>query len=177
MDITALVEKLHSAHQTYEKLVFDEDYDGVLGKPASLVHINELEKRIGITLPQNYKAFLLRHDGWANFDGEGKLLSVGDHAAEWVKSTVAEWSDIWESEDPNPFANGAVPIMLGEDIENFLVLNPTKRNHENEPVFELYDAMELEDTFQTFFDYLTQEFETLDEMIKDEQDGIHEDDD
>lgn len=174
MDLGELVDTLFKAHQNYDKLIFDEKYEGQLGKPAQNHDIQTLEKTIGFTLPRDYREFLLRHDGWTAFDGEGKLLSVKDHSSDWVADIIAEWSDIWESEDPNPFAQGAVPVMLGEDIENFLVLNPTKKNENGEPVFELYDAMELDDSFQTFTGYLSEELKTLQEMIHEERDGVDE---
>ncbi|MEM9192447.1 MAG: SMI1/KNR4 family protein [Myxococcota bacterium] len=149
--------------------MFDETYSGKLGEPATEDAVAAAEAKLGIAMPKDLREFLLNHNGWTEFDGDGKLLSTADFGAEWVSKTAAEWSDIWESDDPKPFEKGGVPIMLGEDVENFLVLVPSITNADGEPVFELYDSMEKEETFQTFGDYLRRQHNTLLEMIREEE--------
>lgn len=171
MDIEGTVAALFEAHKRYEMLILDEPYEGRLAPPAPPEALEAFESKLGFKLPADYRAFLTLHNGWSDFDGEGKLLAIEDHSSDWTQEIITNWSEIWDSEDPNPFTEGAIPIMLGEDIENFLVMSPTKRNISDDPMFFLYNNMEIEESFDSFGEYLALELETLKEMISEETEG------
>jgi hypothetical protein len=56
--------------------VTEEDSDSVPLPPATPERIAAFEQKIGLKLPEDYRAFLLLHDGWKNFNGESALLSI-----------------------------------------------------------------------------------------------------
>src|SRR5215469_3921599 len=125
-ELRTLIDKIAQAQVHYENLAFDEERPHALGAPASDEAIRSLEARLGSPLPPDYRDFLKLHNGWQNFHADGKLLAVEDQNVEWVRKKIKFWSDLWDSEDPNPFARGALPIMLGESLHHFAVLDPTR---------------------------------------------------
>jgi hypothetical protein len=129
-----------------------------------------------LPLPRDYRAFLKLHDGWQNFHADGKLLAVEEQDSEWVKKKVKFWSDVWDSEDPNPFARGAIPIMLGESLHHFIVIDPTRVGPEGEAEILEYDSMQERRRHESFTAYLRSELHVLKKLIDRELHGLPEDD-
>ena len=177
MQLEELVNEIALAQLRYEGLAFDEVRSHSLGLPASEEAILSLEARLGASLPADYRAFLELYDGWQNFHGDGKLLATGEQDARWVAKKMRYWTDLWDSEDPNPFARGALPIMLGESLHYFVVLDPTRRGPDGTAAIVEYDGMQERRTLASFRELLQGELNVLQRLIKRELHGLPEDDD
>jgi hypothetical protein len=175
-ELRTLIEDIAGAQVHYERLAFDEERPHPLGAPASEQAIRSLETRLGAPLPPDYRAFLKLHNGWQNFHADGKLLAVEDHDTEWVRKKIQHWSGLWDSEDPNPFARTAIPIMLGESLHHFVVLDPTRIRPGGEAEIVEYDFMHEQKVYESFSAYLRRELDVLRRLIQRELHGIPEDD-
>jgi hypothetical protein len=159
--MTTLVEALANSHQEYWRLAFDRDPPTKLGKPSTPAQIAKLEKGLGHLLPPSYKAFLQLYNGWEGFEGDGKLLGTDDHKATWVKERIGLVDMIFaEDGKKSPFEKGAIPIMVGESIENYLVMLPEKRRANGEMSFVSYDSTEKLQTFKDLYAFLESELKT-----------------
>jgi cell wall assembly regulator SMI1 len=56
-------------------------YGAAPAPPASESALVDLEKKFGFALPEDYRAFLQRHDGWDGYEYDAYLLSVAELAA------------------------------------------------------------------------------------------------
>jgi hypothetical protein len=175
-ELETLIDEIAQAQVHYEQLAFDEEGSHPLGSPASAEAIQSLETRLGSPLPPDYRAFLQLHNGWRNFHADGKILAIEDQDSEWVEKKIQFWTDLWDSEDPNPFARGALPIMLGESLHHFLVLDPTRVGPGRGAEIVEYDSMHEEKVYESFTAYLRRELEVLKGLIDRELHGIADDD-
>jgi len=130
-----------------------------------------LEGFLGKSLPPSYRAFLELHNGWSHFDGGAKLLAVEDQESKWVKERLQALARGFEGVAPNPFDNGAIPVLLGRDEHNFLVLDPRKVRKNGEMDFVMYDYTEVEDRFKDFTSYLCDDLEVIRRLIAEEKHG------
>jgi|HubBroStandDraft_1064217.scaffolds.fasta_scaffold20149_3 cell wall assembly regulator SMI1 len=73
--IKGLIARISEKLQELDR-VTEEDSDNVLLPPVGPERIAAFEQEIGLKLPQDYRAFLLLHNGWKNFNGESALLSI-----------------------------------------------------------------------------------------------------
>nr|WP_255203682.1 SMI1/KNR4 family protein [Myxococcus sp. AM011] len=168
-DVRKLVENLIAAKREYSLLVEDEEEQHV-GDPASARQLAALEKRLGKPLPPSYRAFLELHDGWADFDGDGAILSVEDQSKPWVKKRVASLGGHFEEDgDSDPFKAGALPVMIGKTIRNYLVLDPSKTRRTGEMDFVLFDLAREEERFKDFTSYLKWDLKLTKQLIKEEK--------
>ncbi|WP_210168306.1 SMI1/KNR4 family protein [Mesorhizobium sp. 1M-11] len=174
-NIRELIEKIVEAQRKYDSLKYDEELPHELGKPATDDEISSLEKRLGIPLPESYREFLTLHNGWSDFDAGGKLLATHDHNSKWVKEKIEFWGDLWPAEEDNPFENGALPVMFGEDLSHFLVLDPSRVKKNGKIDFVEYEDMYESDVYKDFADYLGFKLETLEYMIDEELNGVSND--
>lgn len=169
--LETLIREIMEAKLEYDRLAFDEERPHELGPPASPKQIAKLEGILGKSLPPSYRAFLELHNGWSHFDGGAKLLAVEDHEGEWVKDrweTFANGFEDIEVED-NPFEIGAIPVLLGPDEYNFLVLDPRKVRKNGEMDFVMYYYSEEEDRFEDFTSYLQDYLEVKRRSIEEER--------
>lgn len=172
----SLVSDLAEAMLEYDRLAFDEEDEHQLGPPASPAQIAIFERALGAPLPPSYRSFLELHNGWSDFDGEAKLLAVEDHESPWVKERINDMSDLFfEDDGDNPFLNGMLPILLGENEDNYLVLDPSTRRENGEMDFIMYDYGEEEERFSDFTSFLRDVLDVTREMIKDELEGTTDD--
>lgn len=178
MTLQELINELADAQREYDQLAFDEEFPHDLGEPCSLPQIARLEAILGAPLPPSYRAFLELHNGWERFDGEARLLAVEDQESEWVKNWVAgRDAFFYESDDQNPFKQGAIPIMVGVDQTNFLVLDPRTVRPDGEMDFVAYDIASEEERFSSFVSFLQDELALWQTLIEKETLGIAEEDD
>jgi hypothetical protein len=175
--LKSLISEIERALRELDRLTLDEEDAHELGAPATPQQISNLEKLIGKPLPPSYRAFLELHNGWADFDGEAKLLAIEDHDKKWVKQRVKDWSDLFEDEGKNPFSNGCIPILLGKTESSYLVLDPRKVRRDGEMEFVVYDYNVPEETFKDFTAFLRDSLNTLEELIEDEKSGAQDDED
>ena len=169
-----LIDDLAAAKRELDGLMFDEEYPHELGEPCTPEQITKLEGILGKALPPSYHAFLELHNGWRNFNGGAKLLAVEDQTSSWVEKRKEDLDELfYEDEDnENPFNNGAIPILLGEDESDYLILDPNSLHQDGEMIFIAYDYTEEEERFTDFSSFLQQQLDLHLEMIEDEKRGV-----
>jgi hypothetical protein len=171
-EIKRLSEELLAAQREYWRLTYDEEADIVLGPPATRKQIAKVEKMLGKPLPPSYRAFLELHNGWSGFDGDGKLLAVEDYESDWVQGKVNRIEVLFgENNQKSPFKKGALPIMLGDDITNFLVIDPRKVRADGEMDFVTFDYAEQEEKFKSFAEFLRDQLKTQNALVKEAKKG------
>jgi len=167
-----LVAQLDDAMRTYDHLVFDEEVKHPRGKPCTPKQIAKLERMLGQPLPPSWRAFLELHNGWDEFSGESKLLSVEDQRAEWVQDRLDDIDELCDEFDSeNPFNHGALPVMLGEDTKSVLYVDPRTARADGEMDFVALDIIEEEDRFPNFTAFLMHKLEILRRLIDKETRG------
>ena len=181
MDLTTrlarLIEESIAAKNEYSKLASDRIPDMRLGPPCTEQQLDELAARLGKPLPPSYLSFLSLHDGWFHFDGDTHLLSVADHREAWVKEKVEELSGLMkEYGEDDPFARGALPIVLGPDEGTFVVLDPRKVRKNGEMDVVMYDLTEEQDRLKDFVAFLQDDLEVTQVLIDEEKNGGPDDD-
>lgn len=170
-DLQSLIQELAEAKRAYDRLVFDEQQPHELGPPASPDQIAKLEKILRRRLPPSYHAFLELHNGWSDFDGGSKLLATEDQEAQWVKERIKYWSDLIEDDTENPFQQGAIPVLLGEDENHFLVLDPRSAQENGEMDFVDYDYGQEHRRFKDFTSFLENSLKITQALIDRETKG------
>jgi hypothetical protein len=158
--IKDLVAELVELHREYWELAFDKKPPTELGPPAKPAQIAKLEKILGKPLPPSYRAFLELHNGWAGFDGDGKLLAVEDQGSEWVKEQILLHENAFDGRAKSPFEKGMMPVMIGESIRNYMVLDQTKLRDDGEMEFLAYDSNERVGRYKDFAALLRAEVES-----------------
>lgn len=177
-DLDRLIRALVDAMREYDRLAFDEEEPHEPEPPATPGQIARLERILGRPLPPSYRAFLERHNGWADFQGGARLLSVEDHQRPWVAERIRDISDLFfEDAADNPFRNGMLPVLLGEDENNYLVLDPSTVRADGEMDFVMYDYGEEEERFETFTTFLEDTLDVIEALIEDEKEGLDEEED
>lgn len=169
--LKTLIRDIMEAKLEYDRLAFDEERPHELGPPASPKQIAKLEGILGKSLPPSYRAFLELHNGWSHFDGGAKLLAVEDHGSKWVKERLQAFARGFEGDEENPFESGAIPVLLGTNEHNFLVLDPSKVRNNGEMDFVMYDYTEEEDRFKDFTSYLRDYLDVKRRSIEEEKHG------
>lgn len=178
VDLHDLIMEIADAQRELDILVSDEELPIELGKPCTAKQIASLEGVLGKPLPPSYRAFLELHNGWKNFDGDASLLAVEDVQSKWVKERIKNLGFLFEeTEDEDPFKHGAIPVMLGKDAQNFLVLDPRKIRPNGEMDFVSYDLTEEEDRYKDFTSFLMDFLQVTKSAIKSEKEGMSEEDD
>jgi hypothetical protein len=167
-----LVEQLSEAMRTYDRLAFDEEGEHQLGKPCSPAQIAVLEKILGRRLPPSYKAFIELHNGWSDFSGDAKLLAVADHKSDWVKERLLDMEELFGDADrENPFKKGAMPVMLGEDSNACLYVDPRAARPNGEMDFVQLDIVTEERRFKDFTSFLEYRLDLFKRMIDNQTKG------
>ena len=172
IDLMKLIKELAEAQLEYDRLISDEEEEHELGLPASSKQIAKLDSILGKPLPPSYRSFLELHNGWGDFDGGAKLLSVEDQRHKWVKERLKELGELlFEDDSKNPFLNGCIPILLGEDENNYLVLDPSTVRKNGEMDFVMYDYNQEEARFNDFTSFLQHSLKVMQALIKEEKFG------
>jgi len=173
VQLQKLIDDLAEAMRQRDRLLFDEEYPHELGKPSSPKQIATLERILGKPMPPSYRAFLELHNGWNKFDGGAKLLAVEDQGSAWVKKRLEDLDTLFyeEEEGENPFKEGAIPVLLGEDELNFLVLDPRTVRQNGEMDFIQFDLTEEEERFKDFTSFLEHKLNLTREIIDDQMKG------
>jgi hypothetical protein len=170
--LTALISDLDEALRTYDRLAFDEVIDHPRGKPCTDRQLAKLEKMLGRPLPPSYRAFLEMHNGWGEFSGESRLLSVEDQRSDWVRERLDDIDELCDEEEvENPFANGALPVLLGEDTRSVLYVDPRTARPDGEMDFVALDIIEEERRFPDFTSFLEHKLGVLRRLIDKETHG------
>lgn len=177
LPLPQLIDQLTEAMRTYHRLAFDEESEHEVGKPTSLQQLAKLEKKLGKPLPPSYKAFLELHNGWDGFAAGAKLLAADDHPSELVEERLADMRELFpEVGLENPFEKGALPVMLGEDSDLVLYIDPRTTRPDGEMDFVLLDNTAEDRRFPDFTSFLRYRLDLLRRMIDDQTKGVADDD-
>jgi cell wall assembly regulator SMI1 len=88
--IASLVERISQQIAELDRLS-EVESTSALGPPASPAQVSDFERRLGFDLPEDYRAFLLLHDGWKDFSGESALLSIADMTSGKLFDAVCDY--------------------------------------------------------------------------------------
>jgi hypothetical protein len=163
--IRRLVADLIDAQKTYTSLAFDKEECGTARPAATPDQIAELERKFGRALPSSVKSFLHVHNGFERFHADGILFGTEDHDKPWVAKRISEFNRNWQDVDPNPFYHGAAPLMMGPDIQHFVVIAQDRVNQNGEPLLVEYDLNAEVRTFPDIYAFFENELATLKGMI------------
>ncbi len=172
-----LIKQLSEAQRAYERLAFDEENEHPLGKPCSQKQILTLEKRLGKPLPPSYRAFMELHNGWTNFAADAKLLAVEDHKSEWVEERLLDMKELFpEADQDDPFEQGSMLVMVGEDSEEVLYVDPSTVRADGEMDFVALDIVEETGRYKDFTSFLEYKLDLFRRMIDKQTKGTPEED-
>lgn len=169
--LSDVIQNLTVSFRELDLLMFDEDIKHELGMPSTMAQIAELERRLGFSLPPSYREFLSLHNGWNGFDGGAKLLAIEDFGSAWVTEKIHDLEVLFYEDGDNPFDKGMIPILLGEDNNNFLLLDPNALKSSGEMDFVAFDFTEEESRFPDFTSFLEAYLQSVKSIIDDEING------
>ncbi|RWP24101.1 MAG: SMI1/KNR4 family protein [Mesorhizobium sp.] len=166
-----LVAQLLEKKRELDMLMFDEDMTEPPSRPATEKDIARFEKLCGFPMEPSYRAFLLLHDGWINFDGDAAILGTKGSELEWFEETLEMVWEVFEDfGDENPI-DDAVPVVLGEDTNNYLFMWPPEKGSDEAATFREYEHGKLTRSYRDFDEYLTEFLQSLQETIEIEREG------
>ncbi|MER9326550.1 SMI1/KNR4 family protein [Mesorhizobium sp. M0488] len=170
LTLPELIEQFQQRSKEYDLLALDEDLSDPPNPPATEQDIRRFEKEIGYVLPEDYRAFLLLHDGWPGFEGDAPLLGIGNrNNPETVKILRGRSGLFDQFSDENPIKSGALPILIAPGVDDMLFYFPKGPDAGK---FVSYDNVDREDVFDTFADFLRDRIDTLDYLIRQEKEGV-----
>ena len=170
VEFQKLIHELSDSKRELDRLVFDEEYPHELSESASPQQIAALEGILRKPLPPSYRAFLGLHNGWSNFAGDAKILSVDDQEAEWVKERVKSLGFLFqEFEAEDPFTKGAIPILLGKREQSYLILDPRTVHPDGEMDFVSIHLTKEENRFKNFAEFLLHDLDLTGRLIQNEK--------
>jgi len=166
LEIRKLIDEIVRLQGEYWQREYEGPAPTELGAPATAEQLATLEEMLGRTLPPSYRAFLELHNGWAGFDGDGKILAVEDQGTDWVKEVIGNMDMVFaEDHRKSPFQRGALPLMLGESIRNYAVLDLGNPRASGELDIVTYDLQEEERRFEDFVAFLEHDLGVLRAMV------------
>lgn len=162
-DIREIIAANLAAKDEYDRLVSDELTDRGNPGPASDDAIAAAERALGQRLPDSYRALLQVRNGIRYFEGDAHILAIEELVQDWVKrKCVARAGLFVEFEGGDPFAKGAIPIMIGEDSSALLLWLPDRG------VLAEYDIVQHVNDHETLFGYIQEDTKLVEEMVEEE---------
>ncbi len=169
--VRKLIADIVDAQKTYTSLAFDEEEAGKPRPASTPDKIAGLERKFGHALPSSVKMFLSVYNGVEAFHVDGVLLGTEDHGMPWVAKRIADFNRNWQDVEPNPFDNHALPLMMGPDIQHFVIIAYDRMNQDGEPLLVEYDQSAEVRTFPDIQTFLEAELATLQGMIDRQRHG------
>ena len=166
-----LIPEIQAAFAESDRLMFDEEMPHELGPRCSAAQLKTLEKKLGGTIPPSYRAFLELHNGWENLAGDAKILAVEDHGSKWVKKRLDWLSVLFYDQGDDPLEKGAIPLLLGPDAREVVLLDPSVRHKNGELDLVDYDLVREVRRFPDLVKYLEAKLHVLQAMIKEDTKG------
>jgi hypothetical protein len=165
------IQRLLAARRQMSLLQFDEEPQEHLGLPATPEAIARLERVLG-KLPTGYRSFLEVHDGWADFEGDLKILATTDHGSDWFNAVVREKGGLFASlEGHNPLADWAMPILLGPTSSRTIAYDSRRILADGECEVVSFDYTQEEQRFPGFVAFLEHELEVTEAVVEDLRSG------
>ncbi len=169
--VQMLISAIVGAQKTYTSLAFDTAESGTPRPPATADQIAGLERRFGRALPSSVKTLLSVYNGFDRFHVDGVLLGTEDYDKPWLAKRIANFNRNWQDVEPNPFHNKALPLMMGPDIQHFVVISYDRMNQDGEPLLVEYDLSAEVRAFPDIYALLENELATLEGMIDRQRHG------
>jgi cell wall assembly regulator SMI1 len=163
--IAALVSRISEKLVELDQLT-EFEMDHPLGAPASPADIADFERRIGFTLPDDYKAFLRLHDGWGNFSGENALLSIAEMSDGELHDHVTGFQEEMQAGGENALSQGL--IFEASFTTRFSYFDRAGQAQSGRLEVVYWNKRVLE-RYASFTDYLADYEKTLDKFIADER--------
>jgi hypothetical protein len=166
--LSALIARIADKLAELDRLS-EVDASHLLGEPTSMEEIEAFEARVGLKLPEDYKAFLLLHNGWRDFNGESSLLSIEEMTDGPIHEHIASFQADLRSGGLEDVGSGLVfEASWGTQLSYFdraglAATGKLQIVFWNRRVLERYDS---------FVDYLADYEKTLDKFIADEQENL-----
>lgn len=152
-DLRDIITTLATLEKELSRLLEDSSPISVLRPPASEEDIARLIQRYRIDLPKDYVAFLRLHDGWQDYAFCGTFMGTVDHGASWAEEQIKlRRMHFDEKGIPLPLDAGAVPLVLSEVHDDFLIFDPVGAE-DGKNIVE-YRYADIIHTYETFIDYL-----------------------
>jgi hypothetical protein len=166
--VAALVDRI--AKQLAElDAVSGEALPHQLRPPAKPDQIAQFERRRGLALPEDYKDFLLMHNGWEGFNGESALLSLEEMTAGPIFDGHRELqSELASNGQTGPSQGLVFEGSYGTQVSYFDVAK-MKAGGNLDAVF--WNIKEI-DRQPSFTEYLESYSKTLSEMIANEREKL-----
>jgi len=139
-----------------------------LGPPASEASVEALERRIGMSLPSDYKAFLLMHDGWEGFSGENALLSVAQMTSGPIQAHLADLQGTLRDLGQTRAAEG---LVIEASFGTRLAYFDRATGNGEHPEVVFWDRREIK-RYGSFLEYLEDYVSSLDELIAQEKENV-----
>jgi predicted DNA-binding WGR domain protein len=130
VELAVLVAACYRAERelwTWQEIGFDDSLEQAYGAPAALDDIAALEASLGWPLPPSYRAFLAAHGEGA----EGGVVGPAGLRTPEVLALIADKRTLFdEFEVADPFAAGALPLILTSGRRAVLLVPPPRPDHE-----------------------------------------------
>lgn len=134
--------------------------------PASAERIASLEQALGSSLPEDYRTFLMIHDGWEGFNGDSRLLSTSELKGGPLHDHLKAFQDeLRQDGHLNPAEGLVFEGSFGTRMSYFDRASQ-RAGGALEVVF--WDIGEIE-RYPSFTEYLAGFSKTLDQLIEDER--------
>jgi hypothetical protein len=161
--LSALIKKIFDVNEKYYRIVGFAGYQ-VLNPPCLDADVDKIEIDFGVHLPDDYKLFLLSHDGWKGFGGQLDLLSTAQMSDPTVQKGFAELRHT--ARDAGEVAAAEGFIILGAPTASEMVFIDFKGAVTGAmPEFVHWDQRDIE-RFPSFVSYLERCKDYKEELVE-----------
>ena len=137
--------------------------------PASLEEIHDLEKRLNLKLPEDYKAFLRLNNGFSSPSSvETEFLKTT--SVDYWKEIDTESVEIWSDTDDEAFSasiKSSICIADKNAEQQFLLIPPNKYN-DNWQYWKFASWIPGEQKYQDLNEYFQSVLEFLEDTLKEQ---------
>ena len=161
--IKELVDRIFSLNEELSD-VRGERSNQTLGDPATEEQVKRIEAMFDIKLPNDYRAFLLLHNGWTGFSGANALLSTEEMLAGELHEAILELQEVQRETDDDVAEGFVFEASFGRSRTYFDVAH----ERPNGGIDVVYWRDEEIDRYPSFTAYLEGYLEDLKEMLHEE---------
>jgi hypothetical protein len=163
------IQEVLRLNEQYYTLI-EVESEQALGPPNTEERIRQLEDHVDYRLPPSYRMFLSLHDGWNNWEGDERLLSIGDFYSGRYFEQVRKIKQFAWDEGISVLVEGIV-VGVCLTSASLLLLDPTRTDERGEMEIVNWEHTEVE-RFPDFLKLLQDSAVDLRIMIQDEELGI-----